>query len=93
MAPPPRPIKRLGLGLRSVLQIIFAILSLIFIYYLAMTYYDRKDLTKNSVFTLSEASEKLLISSAVQDRKEPVKVIAAIRKTSPHYERLRPIIS
>jgi len=93
MAPPPRPVKRLGLGLRSVLQIIFAILSLVFIYYLAMTYYDRKDLTRNSVFTLSEASEKLLVSSAIQEREEPVKVIAAIRKSSPHYERLRPIIS
>ncbi|MEJ6719932.1 MAG: hypothetical protein ACJAT6_000109 [Akkermansiaceae bacterium] len=92
MAPPPRPIKRLGLGLRSVLQLLFALLSLAFIFYLAMTYFSRKDLTKNSIFTLSEATEKLLTSSGVQDREEPVKIIAAIRKSSPHYARLRPVI-
>ena len=57
-----------------------------------MTYFSRKDLTKNSIFTLSEATEKLLTSSGVQDREEPVKIIAAIRKSSPHYARLRPVI-
>ncbi len=89
MAPPPRPVKRLGLGFRSVLQLVFAFLSLVFIYYLAVTYYSRTDLTENSNFTLSEATRNLLSSSAVQDREEPVKIVAALRKTSPHYSRLR----
>ncbi len=92
MAPPPRPIKRFGLGLRSVLQLILAFLSLISIFYLAGKYFERKDLTERGTFTLSEATQKLLSSSAVQEREEPVKVIAAIRKSSPHYKRLKPII-
>jgi len=92
MAPPPRPIKRLGLGVRSVLQLLFAFLSLLSIFYLAGKYYERLDLTERSIFTLSEASQKLLSSSALQKREEPVKIIAAIRKSSPHYTRLRPIV-
>ena len=92
MAPPPRPIKRLGLGVRSVLQLIFAFLSLICISYLASQHFERKDLTKNHVFTLSEATQNLLASARLQDREDPVKIIAAIRKTSPHYGRLRPIV-
>ena len=67
MGPPPRPIKRLGMGLRAVLQIILA-------------------------FTLSETTQNLLNSEAMQSREEPVKFIAALRKSSPHYPRLRPII-
>lgn len=89
MAPPPRPVKRLGLGVRAILQIAFAFLSLLFIYYLAMTYHTRRDLTKEGTFTLSEATTKLLSSSSMQDRDEPVKIIAGLRKTSPHYARLR----
>ncbi|MFT6863115.1 MAG: hypothetical protein ACJAVK_001676 [Akkermansiaceae bacterium] len=91
MAPPPRPVKRLGLGLRSVLQLVFAFLSLVFVYYLAVTYHTRRDLTENGNFTLSEATHNLLSSSAVQDRDEPVKIVAALRKTSLHYSRLRAV--
>lgn len=92
MAPPPRPVKRLGLGVRAVLQIVFALLSLIFIYYLAFSFHNRWDLTESNSFTLSEATEKLLASSGVQDRNEPIKIIAALRKSSPYYSRLRPVV-
>ena len=92
MAPPPQPVKKLGLGLRAVLQIVFAILSLVFIYYLALTYQTRKDLSERSDFTVSEATENLLRSSGVMDREEPIKIIAALRKSSPHYSRLRPVV-
>lgn len=92
MAPPPRPVRRLGLGVRSVLQLLFAFLSLVFLFYLALTYHTRLDLTKDSEFSLSEATRNLLTSTAVQEREEPVKVIAAVRKTSPHYSRLRPLV-
>jgi len=92
MGPPPRPIKRLGIGLRAVLQIILALVSLVFIYYLAISHYDRRDLTKGGVFTLSETTQNLLNSETMQAREEPVKFIAALRKSSPHYSRLRPII-
>ena len=92
MAPPPQPVKRLGLGLRAVLQVFFALLSLIFIYYLALTYHTRHDLTETNDFTLSEATAKLLISSGVQERESPIKIIVALRKTSPHYSRLRLVV-
>lgn len=91
MAPPPSPVKRLGLGFRSVLQLLFAFLCLVFVFYLAMNYHDRYDLTENKNFTLSPATENLLLSSAVQDRDDPVKIVAALRKSSPHYKRLRSI--
>lgn len=91
MAPPPRPVQRLGLGFRAVLQLVFAFVCLVSVYYLAMTYHDRKDLTENGTFTLSEATRNLLSSSSVQDRDEPVKMVAGIRKSSPHYMRLRTI--
>lgn len=92
MAPPPVPIKRFGLGVRAVIQIILAAVSLTFIYYLAISYSTRKDLTQDGIFTLSEASQNLLASDDLQAREKPVKLIAALRKTSPHYDRLRPII-
>ena len=92
MAPPPQPVKKLGLGVRAVLQIVFAILSLVFIYYLAFTYQTRKDLSERNDFTVSEATENLLRSSGVMDREEPIKIIAALRKSSPHYSRLRPVV-
>ncbi|MDB4784282.1 GldG family protein [Akkermansiaceae bacterium] len=92
MAPPPQPVKKLGLGVRAVLQIVFAILSLVFIYYLAFTYQTRKDLSERSDFTVSEATENLLRSSGVMGREEPIKIIAALRKSSPHYSRLRPVV-
>lgn len=92
MAPPPQPVKRLGLGLRAILQVVFALLSLGFIYYLTLTYYTRFDLTQNNDFTLSDATRKLLVSSGVQEREMPIKIIAALRKTSPHYSRLRPVV-
>ena len=92
MAPPPQPVKKLGLGVRAVLQIVFAILSLVFIYYLAFTYQTRNDLSERNDFTVSEATENLLRSSGVMDREEPIKIIAALRKSSPHYSRLRPVV-
>jgi hypothetical protein len=92
MAPPPQPVKRFGLGLRSVLQLIFGLLSLAFIYFLTINYHTRRDLTENQQFSLSEATQNLLSSEKIQEREEPVKLIAAIRRTSPHFSRLRPVI-
>ncbi|MGC6566312.1 MAG: DUF7088 domain-containing protein [Akkermansiaceae bacterium] len=92
MGPPPQAIKRFGTGLRAVLQLVFAFTALVFVFYLALTYYDRKDLTRDGSYTLSETTQKLLSSSELQSREEPVKLIAGIRKTSPHYKRLHPII-
>lgn len=92
MAPPPQPVKRMGTGFRAILQLVFGFLSLVFVYYLALNYHTRKDLTADGRFTLSERTDNLLASSPLQERDEPVKIIAAMRKTSPHYPRLQPVI-
>jgi len=85
----PKPIRRLGIGTRAVFQLVLSILILVFAFYLGMTHFDRKDLTQGLDFTLSETTVKLLESDLLQKREEPVKIIAALRKTSPHYARLR----
>ncbi|MGJ8694878.1 MAG: hypothetical protein ACSHYF_01050 [Verrucomicrobiaceae bacterium] len=92
MAPPPTPVTRLGIRLRVLLQLLLAFVILVSAFYLGILYYKQKDLTQHSDFTVSEQTVNLLESSALQDREEPVKIIAALRKTSPHYERLRILI-
>ncbi len=92
MAPPPKPVKRLGLGVRACLQIILVTLSIFLIFYLAITYHLRKDLTSQGTFTLSEATQKLIDSPDFQDRESPVRIIAAIRRSSTNFLRLQPIL-
>ncbi len=89
MAPPPSPVKRLGIGVRALTQLALAFLVLICAFYLGMTQIWRKDLTQGADFTLSDTTVKLLESDQLQKREQPVKIIAALRKTSPHYARLR----
>ena len=92
MAPPPRPIKRLGLGLRAILQLAFAFICLIGICYLGYKNFTRVDLTKRKTFTLSEATQNLLLSDSMQDREIPVKLIAGVRRKSIHFARLQPLL-
>lgn len=92
MAPPPQEINRLGTRARVTLQVLFATIILGCAFYLGIIYHARKDLTQDGKFTVSEQTIKLLESSALQDRKEPVKIIAALRKNSPHYIRLRALV-
>lgn len=92
MAPPPQEVNRLGTRTRVFLQLGFSIAILACAFYLGMIYHTREDLTRDGKFTVSEQTMKLLESSALQDRKTPVKIIAALRKNSPHYVRLRTLV-
>lgn len=92
MAPPPSPITRLGTRSRVTLQLVLAVIILVSAFYIGIIYHTQRDLTQAAEFTLSEQTTKLLDSSALADRKEPVKIIAALRKNSPHYARLRTLI-
>ncbi len=92
MNPPPRPVRRLGIGSLAIFHLALGFLILIFAFYLGMTHYDRKDLTYNTDFTISETTTHLLESDLLREREEPVKIIAALRKTSPHYTRLRTLV-
>jgi hypothetical protein len=92
MAPPPTPITRMGTGSRVAIQLLLAVVILMSAFYIGILHHDRMDLTKTSQFTLSEQTTSLLKSSQLQDREEPIKVIAALRKNSTHYARLRTLI-
>ncbi|MDA7863039.1 GldG family protein [Akkermansiaceae bacterium] len=92
MAPPPSPITRLGTRSRVLLQLVLAVIILVSAFYIGIIYHTQKDLTHTSEFTLSEETLNLLGSSAISKREEPVKIIAALRKNSPHYARLRNLI-
>jgi len=92
MAPPPSPISRLGTGSRVVLQLGLAVVILICAFYIGIIHHSQKDLTRTAEFTLSEQTIQLLKSSRLAEREEPVKIIAALRKNSPHYARLRTLI-
>lgn len=92
MAPPPQAINRTGTRARVVTQLILAFAILASAFYLGIIYHGRKDLTQDGKFTVSEQTVKLLQSEALQSREEPVKIIAALRKNSPHYARLRTLV-
>ena len=88
-----RPVKRFGIGARAVTQMLLAFLILLFAFYLGMSYYGRQDFTVGAEFTLSDTTEKLLRSPALQERDAPVTIIAALRQNSPHYARLKTLLS
>lgn len=92
MAPPPQEVTRLGTRTRVVIQMVLALAILGSAFYLGIIYHGRKDLTQDGKFTVSGRTVKLLASPSLQERREPVKVIAALRKNSPHYDRLRTLI-
>ena len=92
MAPPPQDVTRLGTRTRVIIQLILAFAILASAFYLGIIYHGRKDLTHDGQFTVSERTVKLLEAEALQEREKPVKIIAALRKNSPHYARLRTLI-
>lgn len=92
MAPPPQAITRLGTRTRVMIQLFFALAILGSAFYLGIIHHGRKDLTQDGKFTVSERTVKLLESSALQERSQPVKIIAALRKNSPHFARLRTLV-
>lgn len=89
----PTPVKRLDIGFFSVGQIVLALVVTILAFYLGLTQYGRKDLTVGTEFTLSETTTKLLESPLLQERKKPALIIAALRQSSPHYSRVRTLLT
>ena len=56
--------------------------------YLSGTHHKAWDLSRNNQFTLSNQTRKLLKSSLLKDRNNPVHLIAVVRKSSTHHVRL-----
>ena len=83
-----RPVRRIGLGLNVTIQVILFLTVVIAANYLSCARHQRYDLTERKDFTLSKLSQQYLKSSPLQERKEPIHIIAIIRRSSPHYTRI-----
>jgi len=88
-----RPIRRLGQSVKVAVQILLFLIVIISANYLSCSHHQRIDLTENQDFTLSDLTKKLLKSKAVQASvKSPIKIIAVIRRSSPHYTRMHNLL-
>lgn len=90
-ANPPRSIRRLAVGSVVLIQLVLAAAALLSGNYLAATHHRNWDVSRNNEFSLSPLTVKLLTSDALRNRDRPVRIIAAIRKSSRHHTRLRAI--
>jgi hypothetical protein len=84
-----RPISRWGVGSVSILQIALFAFVMLALNFLLSDYYLRRDFSRNGSYTLSPATTRYLASPAVRDRKDPVHVILAFRRSMPLYEQAR----
>lgn len=83
-----RPVGRVGRSVNVIIQVVCFVIVVVAANYLSCARHQRYDLTERHDFSLSNTSEQFLESDAVQKRKTPLKVIAVIRRTSPHYSRV-----
>jgi hypothetical protein len=86
---PAKPVRRFGTGVLSLLQIACVTVLFAAANYLGSQHYIPKDLSADAAYTLSPATQRYLQSPAVQDRKEPVRLLLAFRRSSPLYDRVR----
>lgn len=86
---PARKPNRWGVGTLSVIQILLLFVILAGTNYLGSQHFVRRDLSRDSVYTLSKSTKRYLESDALKSRAKPVKWIMAFRRSSPFYERVR----
>ncbi len=85
----PRKLNRLGIGALVVIQIAIVAGILLGLNFFAIEHPVRWDLTREAAYTLSPATRQYLAGDAIKTRKEPIKWIIAMRRSSPFYERIR----
>ncbi len=86
--PKTRPVRRVGRSINVVVQVLLFLIVIISANYLSCTQHKRIDLTERRDFTLSPLTQNYLKSDPVQKRDAPVRIIAVIRRSSPHYSRM-----
>jgi len=91
-AKPVRPIQRMGQSITVIVQLILFFIVVASANYLSCARHKRLDLTDTKEFTLSDLSKKLIHSNAVQNRQSPIRIIAIIRRSSPHYARMHNLL-
>lgn len=82
-------INRLGIGTLAVVQIAFALISVILLNYLSCTNHKRLDLSQNADFSLSSTTTQFLTGENISKRPTPIKFVAVLKQSSPYYLRLR----
>lgn len=87
-----RPVRRLGRSIIVTVQVVAFFIVIIALNYLSCARHTRVDLTEREDFTLSDFTSKLLKGDSVQKREAPIKIIAVIRRGSPHYSRMRNLL-
>jgi len=86
---PARPVSRWRVGSLSVVQIALIASMLIAVNYLASLYYQTKDVSRVGDYSLSERSLNFLRSDAVRKRKDPIRLIVAMRASANMADRVR----
>jgi hypothetical protein len=84
----PRPISRWGVGTLTLLQLVFAAIILVGVNFLAGSRPQRQDLSEQRDFTLSPLTRKFLNATAAS-HPDPIKIIVAVRRSSPFMTRIR----
>ncbi|BCU75420.1 Gldg family protein [Luteolibacter sp. LG18] len=87
--PSAKPVSRWRVGSLSLVQITLIALLLIALNYLSSQYYQVKDVSRGSNFTLSPATVRYLHSDAVRKRKDPIRWIVAMRASADFSDRVR----
>ena len=73
-------------------QIVAFVIAVIALNYLSCARHSRSDLTERKNFTLSDVTVKLLQGDSVQKYPSPIRIIAVVRRNSPHYSRMRNLL-
>ncbi|MGJ8726725.1 MAG: DUF7088 domain-containing protein [Roseibacillus sp.] len=84
-----KPISRLGIGSRSLIQLVLALILFLSAAYLSANYFKVWDFTKDQDYTLSDLSNKILAKPSLSEREDPVRITVAFRKNSPYYQRVK----
>ena len=84
-----KPISRLGIGSRSLIQLVLALILFLSAAYLSANYFKVWDFSRDQDYTLSDLTEKILAKPSLSERKDPVRITVAFRKNSPYYQRVK----
>ena len=83
---------RTSIGALTAIQVFLAILLFISLNFLSGSHHKTWDVSQDKSFSLSSQTRQLLTSAMLGDRDAPVRIIAAVRKNSAHFSRLRAML-
>lgn len=90
--PPANKPKRHHQSIRLLINLILLTIIVLGVNYIGCSRYERKDLTQDQKYTLSQQTLHLLSSGMMAERKTPIKIIFAFRRTTENYPRMRTLL-